>query len=129
MTEQQPPAWTIADSHDLYAVDVWGDGFFDINDKGNVSVRPIEGKDISIDVNDVIAEALESGSTLPMLIRFQDIINSRVRRLSRKFRDAIEAAEYGNTYRSIFPIKVNQLQEVVVEVLEAGRESDIGLEC
>lgn len=129
MTDQKSTAWTLQDAHDLYALDVWGDGFFSINEKGHVSVKPIEGEDISVDINDVIEEALQEGSTLPLIIRFQDIISSRVKRLNRKFRDAIAAAEYDGVYRSIFPIKVNQLQEVVAEVMEAGREFDIGIEC
>jgi arginine decarboxylase len=121
--------WTIEDAKELYALETWGDGFFSINSKGHVSVRPIEGADISVDLMDVIDEALQDGSTLPLLVRFQDIISSRVKKLNRKFRDAIEAAEYQGRYRSIFPIKVNQLQEVVVEVMDAGKEFDIGLEC
>ena len=121
--------WTIEDAKELYALETWGDGFFSINSKGHVSVKPIEGADISVDLMDVIDEALQDGSTLPLLVRFQDIISSRVKKLNRKFRDAIEAAEYQGRYRSIFPIKVNQLQEVVVEVMDAGKEFDIGLEC
>lgn len=128
MTEQHAP-WSIRDAHDLYAIDVWGDGFFSINEHGHVCVKPIEGQDITIDVNDVVAEALDSGSSLPLLIRFQDIISSRVRRLNRKFQDAINDAGYEGQYRSIFPIKVNQLQEVVAEIMDAGREYDIGIEC
>lgn len=129
MTDAGDAAWTLQDAHDLYAMDVWGDGFFGINEKGHVSVQPIEGEAISVDVNDVIEAALEGGSTLPLIIRFQDIISSRVKRLNRKFREAIAAAEYDGAYRSIFPIKVNQLQEVVAEVMDAGREFDIGIEC
>lgn len=129
MTTTDQPTWTTQDAEDLFAMDVWGETYFGINEKGNVCVRPIEGEDVTIDVTDVIAEALEEGSTLPLLIRFQDIIASRVRRLNRKFRDAIEAAGYDDTYRGIFPIKVNQLHEVVAEILDAGREFDIGLEC
>jgi len=130
MTETSSSPWTLDDARELYSVDVWGDGFFSINDQGNVSVRPIEDNpELRIDINDVVAEALESGSTLPLLVRFQDIISSRVRRLNRKFREAIEAAGYDGSYRSIFPIKVNQLQEVVAEVMEAGREFNNGIEC
>lgn len=121
--------WTLQDARDLYALDVWGDGFFGIDDAGHVSVRPIEGTSISVDVNDVIEEALQNGSTLPLIIRFQDIISSRVKRLNRKFREAMAEAEYDGAYRSIFPIKVNQLQEVVAEVMAAGREFDLGIEC
>ncbi|MCC5884934.1 MAG: biosynthetic arginine decarboxylase [Gammaproteobacteria bacterium] len=129
MNDAGDGAWTLQNARDLYAMDVWGDGFFGINEKGHVSVAPIEGEAISVDINDVIEEALAEGSTLPLIIRFQDIISSRVKRLNRKFREAIAAADYGGTYRSIFPIKVNQLQEVVAEVMDAGREFDIGIEC
>lgn len=129
MTVSNDSGWTLQEAHDLYALDVWGDGFFGINDKGHVCVRPIEGEAISVDVNDVIEQALEEGSTLPLIIRFQDIISSRVKRLNRKFREAIAAAEYDGVYRSIFPIKVNQLQEVVAEVMDAGRDFDLGIEC
>jgi arginine decarboxylase len=110
-------------------MDSWSDGFFSVNDKGHVCVRPIDGEDIEVDVMDVIAAAREEGTALPALIRFQDVIRSRVRRLNRKFREAVQEAGYEGGYRGIFPIKVNQLQEVVAEVLEAGREFDIGLEC
>ncbi|MDP2381008.1 MAG: biosynthetic arginine decarboxylase, partial [Pseudohongiella sp.] len=129
LTAKNDSEWTIADAQELYALDTWGDGFFSINEKGHVSVRPIEGADISVDLMDVIDEAVQDGSTLPLLVRFQDIISSRVKKLNRKFRDAIDAAEYQGRYRSIFPIKVNQLHEVVAEVLDAGKEFDIGLEC
>ncbi len=129
MTDDDHRAWTLQDARDLYALDVWGDGFYGINDKGHVSVQPIEREAISVDINDVIEAALKEGSTLPLIIRFQDIISSRVKRLNRKFREAIAAADYGGAYRSIFPIKVNQLQEVVAEVMDAGREFDLGIEC
>lgn len=130
MTEETAGGgWGVADSRTLYAMDKWGDGFFSVNDRGHVSVRPIEGQALDIDVMSVIDAAREQGATLPVLLRFQDIIASRVRRLNRKFREAIKAADYQGEYRTIFPIKVNQLQEVVAEVLEAGEEFDIGLEC
>jgi arginine decarboxylase len=121
--------WTPADAQELYAMDSWSDGFFYVNEKGHVAVRPREDSDLSIDVMDVIEEARKEGATLPMMIRFQDIISSRVRRLNRKFRDAIAEAGYQGEYRSIYPIKVNQLHEVVAEILEAGKEFNIGLEC
>lgn len=110
-------------------MDSWGDGFYSINDKGHVSVSPIEGDTLRIDVIDVIQAARAEGATLPMLIRFQDIISSRVRRLNLKFRDAIKECGYAGSYRSIYPIKVNQLHEVVAEVLETGKVYNIGLEC
>ena len=129
MSKTAVNGWQPQDAEDLYSMDTWSDGFFGVNEKGHVCVRPIEGQDITIDVMDVIDEALQEGSTLPLLIRFQDIISSRVKKLNRKFRDAIEAADYQGRYRSIFPIKVNQLHEVVAEIMDTGREFDIGIEC
>lgn len=129
MNQQSATDWSSEDARALYAMDVWGDGFYSVNGKGHVSVAPCEGQALHIDVMDVIAAARDEGADLPMLIRFQDIITSRVRRLNRKFSEAIEASGYSGSYRSIYPIKVNQLHEVVAEVLEAGREFDIGLEC
>ena len=123
------PDWSCADSQALYAMEKWADGFYSVNERGHVSVCPIEGQALHIDVMDVIRAARSEGASLPMLIRFQDVISSRVRRLNQKFQMAIQDSGYEGTYRSIYPIKVNQLQEVVAEILEAGKEFSIGLEC
>jgi len=127
--KETTPAWTPADAQELYAMDSWSDGFFFVNEKGHVAVKPMIDGDLSIDMTDVIAEAQAEGATLPLLIRFQDIISARVQRLNRKFRDAIAEANYDGEYRVIYPIKVNQLHEVVAEIMEAGREFNLGLEC
>ena len=129
MTRNTASGWSSADSRALYAMDSWADGFFNVNENGHVSVRPSEDRELDIDVMEVIRAAQEQGAELPLLIRFQDIITSRVRRLNRKFSEAIASAGYPGEYRSIYPIKVNQLQEVVAEILEAGSEFNIGLEC
>ena len=121
--------WTTADAQATYAVNTWGDGFFHVNDRGHVAVRPRDGDDLSIDIMDVIAEARGENLTLPLIIRFQDVLRARVRRLNLAFRQAIDDAGFEGKYRSIYPIKVNQLHEVVAEVIEAGREFNLGLEC
>lgn len=121
--------WTADDARGLYAMESWSDGFFSVNEAGHVCVRPDEETRTEIDVMSVIAAARSEGTSLPALIRFQDIIRSRVRRLNRTFAEAMQEAGYSAGYRSIFPIKVNQLQEVVAEVLEAGQSFDVGLEC
>lgn len=122
-------AWTPADAEELYAVKTWSAGFFAVSEKGHMVVRPIPGDDLEIDVTEVVDAALQEGCTLPLIIRFQDIIRARVRRLNLTFREAIEEAEYSGEYRTIYPIKVNQLHEVVAEVMDAGREFNLGLEC
>lgn len=129
MASENTADQNIQQARETYGMDVWSDGFFHIDDKGHVTVRPTENPDLSIDINEVVDAALEGGSSLPLIVRFQDIIAARVQRLNRKFREAIAEAEYPNKYRSIYPIKVNQLHEVVAEVQEAGREFDAGLEC
>lgn len=121
--------WTVEDAAELYRLEGWSDGLFDVNEDGHLAVRPIDGGDLEIDVMDVIAEARHRGIPFPLLLRFQDILHARVRRLNEAFREAIETMEYGNDYRSVYPIKVNQLHEVVEEVLDAGRTFGIGLEC
>src|SRR5690606_14843287 len=113
----------------LYAVKTWSSGFFAVSDKGHVVVRPIPGSELEIDVTEVIDAALQEGCTLPLIVRFQDVIRARVRRLNLTFREAIEEAGYEGEYRTIYPIKVNQLHEVVAEVMDAGREFNLGLEC
>jgi len=121
--------WSTDDAADLYRVAAWSDGFFTINDKGHVAVTPIDGNPLAIDVMDVIAEARRRKLGFPLLVRFQDILHARVQRLNRAFAEAIDAVGYDNVYRGVYPIKVNQLHEVVEEVLDAGKPFGLGLEC
>ena len=121
--------WSIDDAEDLYRVPAWSDGFFTINDKGHVAVSPFDDHSLTIDVMDVVAEARRRKLGFPLLVRFQDILHARVQRLNRAFSEAIDAVGYQNTYRGVYPIKVNQLHEVVEEVLDAGKPFGLGLEC
>lgn len=121
--------WSTSDAEELYAIKTWSAGFFGVNDEGHMSVYPIPGSDLEIDITQVIDAALEQGCTLPLILRFQDIISARVRRLNLTFQEAIEEAGYEGEYRTIYPIKVNQLHEVVAEVMEAGKPFNLGLEC
>src|SRR5690606_5847769 len=70
--------WSPAEAEELYAVKTWSSGFFAVSDKGHVVVRPIPGSELEIDVTEVIDAALQEGCTLPLIIRFQDIIRARV---------------------------------------------------
>jgi arginine decarboxylase len=124
-----PIDWSSADAEALYAMEAWGDGFFLVNDAGHVAVRPLPGSDLAIDIPAVIEAALAEGASLPLIVRFQDVLRVRVQRLNDAFAHAIAESGYGNRYQSIYPIKVNQLREVVEEVLDAGDGYDIGLEC
>ena len=121
--------WTSTDSAELYRVDSWGTPYFSINAAGRVVAHPVDDAGIAIEVPAVVAELRKRGVELPALIRFQDILSLRVRSLNEAFAAAIGEAGYDGRYCGVYPIKVNQLHEVVDEVLEAGREFGLGLEC
>ena len=121
--------WTVEDSENLYRVKLWGESYFYVNEEGHLSVRPVLGDSIGIDVFRVVQDLKQQRIQFPLLIRFQDLLKSRVTELNTAFRRAIEEAEYKNAYTGVYPIKTNQLHEVVQEILEAGRPFDFGLEC
>lgn len=122
-------AWSVKDAEELYAVESWADGFFFVNAAGHAAVKPFRDRELAIDVVDVLDEVLRRGVTGPLLLRFQDVLRARVQRLHEAFARAIADAGYGNGYRCAYPIKVNQLHEVVEEVLDAGKPWQLGLEC
>lgn len=129
---QAPPPtddWTVADARDLYMVDRWGDGYFDVSDDGKITAAPLQGKGRKIKILDVVEAAIrDEGLRAPMIIRFQDMLHHRVRVLNEAFGRAIHELKYRAEYRGVFPIKVNQLREVVEEILEAGRPFHYGIE-
>jgi arginine decarboxylase len=131
VTAQAPAeaAWSPEKSAELYRVESWGDSFFYVNDQGHMAVRPFGDDRVSIDIKKLVDELERRGTSFPVLVRFQDVLQARVRMLNEAFRAAIEEAGYGNRYNGVYPIKVNQLHEVVEEVLEAGRRYGMGLEC
>jgi len=115
------PGWTPADSADLYHVRAWGEGYFGVNEAGHATVHPSLTEPVTIDIHDVIEELLEEGVRFPALIRFQDLLTTRVVQLNESFAAAMEEAGYAGGYTGVYPIKVNQLREVVEEILEAGK--------
>lgn len=121
-------AWPPEEAEELYRVNAWGDDYFSVNDAGHVSVKPVHGKPWGIDIYKVVEQLQEEGQHFPMLIRFQDLLRARVIQLNEAFREAINEATYQNRYMGVYPIKVNQLHEVVEEVLEAGQPYGYGLE-
>ncbi|MEX0824424.1 MAG: biosynthetic arginine decarboxylase, partial [Woeseia sp.] len=123
-------AWGPEDAAELYRMDTWSDGFFTVNEQGQVVVQPLDDDpELRITIMDVVNEARKQGLALPLLVRFQDVLRSRVQRINRAFSEAIADTGYRNHYRGVYPIKVNQLQEVVEEVLDAGQPFGLGLEC
>ncbi|HON08289.1 MAG TPA: arginine decarboxylase, partial [Verrucomicrobiota bacterium] len=121
-------SWTIQDAKNLYNIHRWGAKYFDINEEGHVISMPLQEAGVQVDLTDVIEEARERGLKFPLLIRFQDILRHRVEAINIAFRNSIEEYDYQGIYRGVFPIKVNQLREVVEEILDAGKPYDFGLE-
>src|SRR6185295_4708078 len=122
------PPWSVQDARNLYNIQSWGAKYFDINDAGHVVARPLQENGAPVDLTDVIEEAKARGLRFPVLIRFQDILRHRVEALNVAFRASIKEYNYQGQYRGVFPIKVNQLREVVEEILEAGKPFNFGLE-
>ena len=117
------------DAISLYNVDRWGGGYFTVNRKGNVVVLPNRSNDQKIDLMEIVAEAKERKLDFPLTVRFHDLLRDRVETINKAFADAIETMGYHNVYRGVFPIKVNQLREVVEEILDAGKRWHFGVEA
>jgi arginine decarboxylase len=117
------------DAISLYNVDRWGGGYFTVSKKGNVVVLPNRSSDQRIDLMEIVAEAKERKLDFPITVRFHDLLRDRVETINKAFADAIETMGYRNVYRGVFPIKVNQLREVVEEILDAGKPWHFGIEA
>jgi arginine decarboxylase len=128
MQPQEKSSWSIDDARELYGIHRWGIRYFDIDDQGRVTVAPLKEQGPSIPIVNVIGEAVDKGLHFPLLIRFQDLLRNRVERLNQAFESAIEEFGYRSCYRGVYPIKVNQLREVVEEIVDAGRRYHHGLE-
>jgi arginine decarboxylase len=122
-------AWTIKDSTELYNVNGWGRGFFSINEAGNLEVTPSGAGSQPIDLKELVDDLRSRGLSLPILIRFSDILRTRVEQLFGAFQQAIAESDYHGVYRGVYPIKVNQQRHVVEELLEYGRPFNLGIEA
>ncbi len=121
-------SWDIQAARNLYNINRWGAKYFDINEAGHVVAMPQREAGAAVDLTDVIEEAKARSLKFPLLIRFQDILRNRVEALNQAFRAAMTEFNYQGSYRGVFPIKVNQLREVVEELLDAGKPYQLGLE-
>ena len=122
--------WNTKKSADLYGINYWGANFFRINDQGHVEVRPSgTEKGPSLDLYHLVQDLKERGIRMPILLRFPDIIKSRIELLAGCFARAMEEAKYTGVYRGVYPIKVNQQKHLVEEILEFGAAHNFGLEA
>ena len=121
--------WSVAESANLYGLNKWGDIYFSINSEGNISVKPKENSEQSLDLLDLVKELEGRNLKLPLLIRFDDILEDRLKRLHKSFEKAIEKYDYQGVYRGVYPIKCNQQRHVVEELITCGRQWNFGLEA
>ncbi len=123
-------SWTVNDSTGLYGIRHWGDRYFSVSEKGHVVVKPNDNSDVQVDLYDLVGQLNERGQDLPMLFRFPDILQDRVARLCAAFNRSIRKNDYQGHYTAIYPIKVNQQESVVKNIIVPKNEDvSIGLEA
>ncbi len=122
-------AWTVKDATELYNVSGWGRDFFSINEAGNVEVTPGGPGSTRVDLKELVDDLQSRGVNLPVLIRFSDILKTRVEQLFGAFQQAIVENDYRGAFRGVYPIKVNQQRHVVEELMEYGRPFNLGIEA
>jgi len=122
--------WTTENAADMYGIRGWGAGYFDVATNGNVVVRPNGPRsDTEISLMDLVAASREQGLNMPVLVRFSNILSSRIQEINESFRKAIAKLGYKGEYRGVYPIKVNQLSDVVEDITRAGAAYHHGLEA
>jgi arginine decarboxylase len=121
-------SWTIDDSRDLYNIEGWGIGYFDINDIGHVTVHPTREPDRGLDLYELAMDLAAQGVGLPLLLRFSDILRTRIEMLTDRFQNAMTEFDYHGGYTTVYPIKVNQQRHVVEEIVAYGQRYHVGLE-
>jgi arginine decarboxylase len=121
--------WTIADAAETYGISRWGGGYFSINQAGNLVVTPSEAPGDQVDIKALVDQIQRRGLQLPLLLRFSDILRSRIELLNKAFARAMKDCEYKGDYRGVYPIKVNQSRRVVEEIVNFGRPYHYGLEA
>ncbi|PYL01918.1 MAG: biosynthetic arginine decarboxylase, partial [Verrucomicrobia bacterium] len=121
--------WDLEAANATYNVEGWGTGYFSINTDGNVVAKPLQENGGAIPILEVVNEARSRGLPFPLVIRFQDLLRHRVESVNRAFDNAITEFKYRGNYRGVFPIKVNQLREVIEEIVDAGQAFHFGLEA
>ncbi len=129
MTLTNSDTWTAADSAALYGLDRWGDPYFSASDRGHVMVQPRGDRGGSLDLVELVQELQGRDLSLPLLIRFDDILEDRLERIHGAFERAIAQYGYGGRYQGVFPVKCNQQRHVVEELVACGKRWHFGLEA
>ncbi|GAB2512743.1 biosynthetic arginine decarboxylase [Microbulbifer agarilyticus] len=131
MKQQQIENWTCADSAALYGIHNWGADYFNLNQRGEITVevKNDAGELHAVSLLDIAHGATERGLGMPLLVRFENLLDAQIARINHSFRSAIDSCGYNNVFRGVFPIKVNQQCQVIEEIAKAGRSFGHGLEA
>lgn len=124
-----PRPWTVSDSLETYGLKYWGGAYFSADERGDFSVTPTKNPEQRVNLKELVDEVRQRGIGLPVLIRFSDILKTRIVELNEAFRTAISEYGYKSPYKGVYPIKVNQDRFVVEEIVEYGRPYNYGLEA
>ena len=127
LEKQQVETWGEEENQELYCYDRWGEGYFHVNEKGNIAVTPSKDGP-AIDLHEIVKALVGRGVEVPVLIRFDGIIRDRLEKISSAFQEAIDLYSYNNDYRHVYPIKVNQQKHVIDSIRSAGIDKHSGLE-
>ena len=123
------PTWTLDQAKDLYGIQRWGLGYFGISASGNATVQaPTPAGAKTIEFSEILDGLKQRGLDMPVMLRFENLVDDRITQLHQGFASAIAQTNYESEYRGVFPIKVNQLIEVVEEIMEGGKPFGMGLE-
>ncbi len=121
--------WTVADAAQLYEIARWSKGYFSISSKGHVLVHPHRDPSRAIDLKELVDRLQLRGLELPVLIRFNGILQDRLREINNTFEEVFRENEYKGHYTCVYPIKVNQQRQVVEQIVDYGKQFGFGLEA
>lgn len=121
--------WSIEQSKELYLIDHWGEEYFDINSQGHLCIDPLFGSAARVDFMKILSEIERRGISMPVVIRFPDVLHTQVKYLCQTFSEIIQTAGYRGHFRGVYPLKVNPLREVVEEIVDVGKPYRFGLEA
>jgi arginine decarboxylase len=125
-----PNAWSAAQSADLYGIDHWGAGYFELSEQGDVMVKvPFDGTDVRVSIPEILSGIRQRGLPLPLLLRIENLLDAQIQKLNEAFATAIARLDYQGEYRGVFPIKVNQQAQVIEEIAHFGERYQHGLEA
>ena len=121
--------FTIQDASSLYGVKEWGYGYFGINSKGHLVAHPTQDENLNCDIFEIVQHLAQKGLRTPLVLRFPQMLADRVVELNEAFRKAMREFDYAGGYQGVFPVKTNQVKEVVEEIMRAGHRYRLGLEA